>query len=157
MLLADRLAHATAQRERYSRGFAVLVVDLDRFKSINDSLGHLAGDAMLKEAALRLSRLLRKADTLARLGGEEFVLVLNEIVGPHDAESVASKALASLAESSIQVLRQLSGLGVRISVDDFGTGYSSLSYLRRLPLDKLKIDRLTLPSPGLMTTRPTRS
>jgi len=110
VLLADRLAQSTAQSERYSRGFAVLVVDLDRFKSINDSLGHLAGDDMLKEAALRLSKLLRKADTLARLGGDEFVLVLNEIAGPRDAESVASKVLASLAAPFV-----LSGLDVQIS------------------------------------------
>ena len=110
VLLADRLAQATAQSERYSRGFAVLVVDLDRFKSINDSLGHTAGDDMLKEVAQRLSRLLRKADTLARLGGDEFVLVLNEIAGPRDAENVASKVLASLADPVV-----LSGIDVQIS------------------------------------------
>jgi len=110
VLLADRLAQATAQSERYSRGFAVLVADLDRFKSINDSLGHIAGDEMLKEVARRLSQLLRKADTLARLGGDEFVLVLNEITGPRDAETVASKVLASLAEPVT-----LSGLDVQIS------------------------------------------
>jgi diguanylate cyclase len=110
VLLADRLAQATAQSERYSRGFAVLVVDLDRFKSINDSLGHLAGDDMLKIVAQRLSGLLRKADTLARLGGDEFVLVLNEISGPRDAETVATKVLAGLAEPVT-----LSGLDVQIS------------------------------------------
>jgi diguanylate cyclase len=110
VLLADRLDQATAQSERYSRGFAVLVVDLDRFKSINDSLGHIAGDQMLKEVAQRLSWLLRKADTLARLGGDEFVLVLNEISGPRDAEAVASKVLARLAEPVT-----LSGLEVQIS------------------------------------------
>jgi diguanylate cyclase (GGDEF)-like protein len=110
VLLADRLAQATAQSERYSRGFAVLVVDLDRFKSINDSLGHIAGDDMLKEVAQRLSKLLRKADTLARLGGDEFVLVLNEISGPRDAETVASKVLASMADPV-----ELSGLDVQIS------------------------------------------
>jgi diguanylate cyclase len=110
VLLADRLAQATAQSERYSRGFAVLVVDLDRFKSINDSLGHIAGDDMLKIVARRLSELLRKADTLARLGGDEFVLVLNEISGPRDAESVAAKVLASLTEPVT-----LSGLDVQIS------------------------------------------
>ena len=110
VLLADRLAQATAQSERHSRGFAVLVVDLDRFKAINDSLGHLAGDGMLKEAARRLGRMLRKADTLARLGGDEFVLVLNEVSSPRDAESVASKVLTSLAEPFV-----LSGLDVQIS------------------------------------------
>jgi diguanylate cyclase len=110
VLLADRLAQVTAQSERYSRGFAVLVVDLDRFKSINDSLGHIAGDDMLKEVARRLRQLLRKADTLARLGGDEFVLVLNEISGPRDAESVASKVLSCLADPF-----ELSGLEVQIS------------------------------------------
>jgi diguanylate cyclase (GGDEF)-like protein len=85
-------------------------VDLDRFKSINDSLGHIAGDEMLKEVARRLSQLLRKADTLARLGGDEFVLVLNEITGPRDAETVASKILSSLSEPVT-----LSGLDVQIS------------------------------------------
>jgi diguanylate cyclase len=110
VLLADRLAQVTAQSERYSRGFAVLVVDLDRFKSINDSLGHIAGDDMLKEVARRLSQMLRKADTLARLGGDEFVLVLNEISGPRDAETVASKVLASMANPV-----ELSGLDVQIS------------------------------------------
>ncbi|HVW70209.1 MAG TPA: diguanylate cyclase, partial [Steroidobacteraceae bacterium] len=110
VLLADRLAQATAQGERHSRGFAVLVVDLDRFKAINDSLGHIAGDDMLKEVAHRLNHLLRKADTLARLGGDEFVLVLNEISGPRDAESVATKVLGALAEPVT-----LSGLDVQIS------------------------------------------
>jgi diguanylate cyclase (GGDEF)-like protein len=110
VLLADRLAQATAQSERYSRGFAVMVVDLDRFKSINDSLGHIAGDELLKEMASRLSQQLRKADTLARLGGDEFVLVLNEISGPRDAETVASKVLAGMAQPVT-----LSGLEVQIS------------------------------------------
>lgn len=110
VLLADRLAQATAQSERYSRGFAVMVVDLDRFKSINDSLGHIAGDDLLKEMAQRLSQQLRKADTLARLGGDEFVLVLNEISGPRDAETVASKVLAAMAQPVT-----LSALEVQIS------------------------------------------
>ena len=87
-----------------------MVVDLDRFKSMDDLLGHIAGDDMLKEVAQRLSRLLRKADTLARLGGDEFVLVLNEIASPRDAESVASKVLASLSQPVT-----LSGLDVQIS------------------------------------------
>jgi NO-binding membrane sensor protein with MHYT domain len=142
VLLADRLAQATAPSERYSRGFAVLVVDLDRFKSINDSLGHIAGDDMLKEVARRLSQLLRKADTLARLVTTVREALAAAGLDPGYLElELTESAVMQDPESSIQVLRQLSGLGVRISVDDFGTGYSSLSYLRRLPLDKLKIDR----------------
>jgi diguanylate cyclase (GGDEF)-like protein len=97
MLLADRLGQAIAHAERRQKHFAVFVVDLDRFKAINDSLGHLAGDAMLKEVARRLASVLRKADTLARLGGDEFVLVLNEISAPADVEAVAARVLADIA------------------------------------------------------------
>jgi diguanylate cyclase (GGDEF)-like protein len=97
MLLADRLGQAIAHAERRQKHFAVFVVDLDRFKAINDSLGHLAGDAMLKEVARRLASVLRKADTLARLGGDEFVLVLNEISAPEDVEAVAARVLADIA------------------------------------------------------------
>src|SRR5258708_17503017 len=95
--LADRLNQAIAQADRHQNRFAVFVVDLDRFKSINDSLGHLAGDAMLKEVARRLALVLRKADTLARLGGDEFVLILNEIQRPQDVEAVAARVLADIA------------------------------------------------------------
>jgi diguanylate cyclase len=97
LLLADRLSQAIAQAERHQSRFAVFVVDLDRFKAINDSLGHLAGDAMLKEVARRLASVLRKADTLARLGGDEFVLVLNEISSAPDVETIAGKVLADIA------------------------------------------------------------
>ncbi len=91
LLLADRLEQAIARAERHGQRFALIVVDLDRFKSINDSLGHLAGDELLKDVAKRLAQVLRKADTLARLGGDEFVLLLNEIDSPRDAETVAKK------------------------------------------------------------------
>jgi diguanylate cyclase (GGDEF)-like protein len=97
LLLADRLSQAIAQAERHQSRFAVFVVDLDRFKAINDSLGHLAGDAMLKEVARRLASVLRKADTLARLGGDEFVLVLNEIASAQDVETIAGRVLADIA------------------------------------------------------------
>ena len=73
------------------------MLDLDRFKAINDSLGHLAGDAMLKEVARRLASVLRKADTLARLGGDEFVLVLNEISSPQDVETDCRQSAGGIA------------------------------------------------------------
>jgi diguanylate cyclase (GGDEF)-like protein len=97
LLLADRLSQAIASAERHETRFAVLVVDLDRFKSINDSLGHLAGDAILKEVTQRLGQVLRKADTLARLGGDEFVLVLNDVSSAQDVEAIAIKLLAEIA------------------------------------------------------------
>jgi diguanylate cyclase (GGDEF)-like protein len=130
LLLADRLNQAIAQAERHQHRFAVLVVDLDRFKSINDSLGHLAGDALLKDVCRRLGLALRKADTLARLGGDEFVLILNEISGPHDAEAVATKVLADVAQPMKLAELELhtsASIGISICPDD---GIDAESLLR---------------------------
>ena len=78
MLLIDRLEHAMAQADSDGHALWVLFVDLDRFKRINDSLGHKAGDSVLKSVAQRMQAQLRPADTIARLGGDEFVLVLSD-------------------------------------------------------------------------------
>ena len=110
LLLADRLSQAIARASRHNVRFAVLVVDLDRFKAINDSLGHIAGDELLQEVARRLSGLLRREDTLARLGGDEFVLLINDITGAQDAEVVARKVLSQVAMPT-----RLSGLEVHVS------------------------------------------
>jgi len=110
VLLADRLRQATQRAARHQGRFAVLVVDLDRFKAINDSLGHIAGDELLQEVAQRLSRLLRKDDSLARLGGDEFVMLIHEVSSPQDAEEVARKVLSQVA-----LPVQLAGLDVHVS------------------------------------------
>jgi diguanylate cyclase len=96
VLLDDRLAQAIAHAHRERQQFAVLVVDLDRFKLVNDSLGHRAGDELLCEIAHRLSGLVRDIDTVTRLGGDEFVMVLSPVVGVHEAESVARRVIESL-------------------------------------------------------------
>ena len=93
VLLADRLEQASAHAERDGGSFAVLLVDLDRFKSINDSIGHQAGDELLKEVAQRLRSILRPIDTLARLGGDEFVIIVNCIAGREQAESLIKQVL----------------------------------------------------------------
>jgi diguanylate cyclase len=110
VLLADRLEQAIARASRHGIRFATLVVDLDRFKAINDSLGHIAGDELLKEVARRLSGLLRKEDTLARLGGDEFVMLVNDVETPQDAETVARKVL-----TQVSLPTRLSGLEVHVS------------------------------------------
>jgi diguanylate cyclase len=110
VLLADRLRQAIARASRDEMRFAVLVVDLDRFKAINDSLGHIAGDELLQEVARRLAGLLRKEDSLARLGGDEFVLLIHEVSVPADAEQVARKILTQVA-----LPFQLAGLDVHVS------------------------------------------
>ncbi len=93
-LFYDRLENALRQAHRSRRKLAVLLLDLDRFKAVNDTLGHDQGDLLLKEVGARLSLCLREGDTLARLGGDEFVLLLPEVLSAEDASIVAGKLLA---------------------------------------------------------------
>lgn len=95
-LFQDRLGLAIMQARRNHRELAVMFVDLDRFKIVNDSLGHLKGDHLLRDVATRLKQCLRQGDTLARHGGDEFTLVLPDIADREDAEKVARKVLAAV-------------------------------------------------------------
>lgn len=92
-LFHDRLESALARAGRNAQGFALLYLDLDKFKQVNDRFGHSAGDLLLKEVALRLQHCVREADTVARLGGDEFVVLLEAVATPHDAEHVMQKIL----------------------------------------------------------------
>lgn len=96
-LLEDRLQQAMAQAQRSSQSFAVLVCDLDRFKLVNDSMGHHAGDQFLQEVARRLDGVRREGDTLARQGGDEFVFVMSPPSAEADAEALTRRALAALS------------------------------------------------------------
>jgi diguanylate cyclase (GGDEF)-like protein/PAS domain S-box-containing protein len=96
-LFADRLAYALAQRRRDDL-VAVLFLDLDRFKLVNDTLGHDAGDRLLVAAAERLSRCLRQEDTLARFGGDEFAVLLDGLEAPEEATRVAERLTVALRE-----------------------------------------------------------
>jgi len=97
LLLADRVKIALAQTQRSKLQCAVMFLDLDRFKTINDTLGHAVGDELLIEVARRLRSQVRDSDTVARLGGDEFVVVLPGIKARDDVERVAEKIRASLA------------------------------------------------------------
>ncbi|MBA3998228.1 MAG: hypothetical protein C0466_13835 [Candidatus Accumulibacter sp.] len=97
-LLRDRLTHAIGLAARKGGKIAVLFLDLDRFKNINDSLGHAIGDQMLIEAARRLRSAVRGSDTVSRLGGDEFALLLTELETPDHAAHVAEKLLQVVAE-----------------------------------------------------------
>lgn len=92
-LFQDRLRQALPQASRMGKLVALLFLDLDRFKLVNDSLGHTVGDLLLKEAAGRLTRCVRKSDTVARLGGDEFTVLLTNVTSVHDAAKVAQKIL----------------------------------------------------------------
>jgi diguanylate cyclase (GGDEF)-like protein len=97
-LFEDRLRHAAAQAERHDRPLAVLFVDVDRFKEVNDALGHRMGDRVLKRIAERISGVVRRVDTAARIGGDEFAIILESLERVEDASMVAQKVLDALAE-----------------------------------------------------------
>ena len=90
-LLMDRLTQALAQAARQHKQVGLLLLDLDQFKSVNDRLGHAAGDQVLQEVARRLSACIRSCDTACRYGGDEFVIMLPEIDSRANAETVARK------------------------------------------------------------------
>lgn len=97
-LLDDRIAQGVAHAERHRRHLAVMLIDLDRFKEINDSLGHAAGDELLREVARRLEATVRDGDTVARLGGDEFVIVLGDVKRPDGVAKVAEKIVLALSQ-----------------------------------------------------------
>jgi diguanylate cyclase (GGDEF)-like protein/PAS domain S-box-containing protein len=97
VLFQDRVHQACSSARRFKRQFAVIFMDLDRFKHVNDSLGHAAGDELLKVVANRLTGALRASDTVCRLGGDEFVMLLSDIRQSADVAAVASKILAAIS------------------------------------------------------------
>lgn len=124
-LFRDRLGLAIMQAKRNNRELAVLFVDLDRFKIVNDSLGHLNGDLLLQEVAARLKLCLRQGDTLARHGGDEFTLVLPDIADRSDARHVADKVLDALHQPFILDDNEVfvsASIGIAIYPDHGQTG-----------------------------------
>jgi diguanylate cyclase len=97
LLLNDRLARAIESARRHGSALAVLFMDVDRFKRINDSLGHAAGDQLLQSIARRLVTGVRSSDTVSRQGGDEFVVLLPEVACAEDAAFSADKLLAAMA------------------------------------------------------------
>jgi diguanylate cyclase (GGDEF)-like protein/PAS domain S-box-containing protein len=127
-LFSELLNMAIHQSKRYKRAFAVVYVDLDRFKVINDSLGHEAGDQLLRETSDRLRDALRESDVVARLGGDEFVVLVQEIDDKHQAEIVARKLLSAITRSMTiegQECRVTASLGLSLYPSD-GTEEAAL-------------------------------
>jgi diguanylate cyclase (GGDEF)-like protein/PAS domain S-box-containing protein len=98
LVLVERLEHALDHLERNPGLIALLFLDLDNFKLINDARGHDVGDELLVEVASRLSRVARRADTVARFGGDEFVVLLDRLCAPEEAQLVATRVLRSVSE-----------------------------------------------------------
>lgn len=121
VLLADRLQLAMIQSQRRNHSLAVVFLDLDGFKAVNDSHGHAIGDQLLITVGNRMKMALREGDTLARLGGDEFVAVLVDLVCPQDCESVLKRLLQAAAAPVIvdeAVLRVSASIGVTIYPQD---------------------------------------
>ncbi|MFH1043618.1 MAG: diguanylate cyclase [Pseudomonadota bacterium] len=97
LLFNDRLEQAISLAKRDSRQFALLYLDLDKFKRVNDTLGHTAGDELLQAVAARIRRQVRESDTVARVGGDEFSVILPDVARREKAETVARKIIAALA------------------------------------------------------------
>ena len=115
VLLMDRLEQALKQATREGRRLALLFLDLDRFKLVNDSLGHAAGDELLKQASQRLMDVLRKGDTVARMGGDEFCVLLLDAAIEGDALLVGQKIVAALHEP-FTVLEQEVHIGTSVGI-----------------------------------------
>jgi diguanylate cyclase (GGDEF)-like protein len=133
-LFRDRLNQALARAERNNQSMALMFLDLDHFKSINDTLGHDAGDQLLKEVAKRLKSCVRKTDTVARIGGDEFTVILEGIASNQDPIIVAQKIIDKLSTPFIAAGQEVfSGISVGITVypDDGETARELLKYADR--------------------------
>ena len=120
-LLQDRLDQALIAAERNRNHVAVLFLDLDRFKNVNDSLGHDVGDALLQIVADRLVAVVRDIDTVCRLGGDEFVIILGAVNGPDDAVLICERIIAALAQpvdAMGHALRASTSIGIAFYPDD---------------------------------------
>lgn len=120
-LLLDRLSQALAYGHRHEVPVAVMFLDLDRFKQINDTFGHAAGDHLLKVVAQRLTHYVRESDTVARLGGDEFVVVISEMVQAADANTIAQGILQVMADPIViegQELYISASIGISIYPTD---------------------------------------
>jgi diguanylate cyclase (GGDEF)-like protein len=116
-VLVERIDRAKGRADREQRPFALLFLDLDGFKSVNDTAGHAAGDRVLQAVARRLTAVLRRADTVARLGGDEFVLLAEALHASSDAAVIARKTLSSLTRPiAIDQRTFLVGCSIGISV-----------------------------------------
>ena len=120
-LMRDRLEQAIALARRHGTRTAVLFVDLDDFKAINDTLGHDAGDEVLQLTARRLESVVRESDTVSRHGGDEFLVLLAEVLQTADARTIAAKMRAALSEPCLvrtQTLHLTASIGIALYPDD---------------------------------------
>jgi two-component system CheB/CheR fusion protein len=130
-LFTDRLEHALEKAKRHNSNLAILFVDLDRFKVINDGLGHHVGDQVLVSISERFQQVLRNEDTIARIGGDEFIVILDDLRSPIDASKVA-KTLIEEAERVVDVYEHSVNVGCSIGISIYPNDGHSTNELLRL-------------------------
>lgn len=128
MLFRDRLVHAMARSKRKDQSLGLMLMDLDRFKAVNDTLGHDAGDALLKAVADRLRACVREVDTVARMGGDEFTAILEGTCGEQDVAVVAKRIIEALTAPFVLGTHQVS-IGVSIGITLYPSDDHSLDEL----------------------------
>ncbi len=129
VMFSQRLDHAVRRAQRHGQRLAMLFIDLDRFKEINDALGHDYGDSLLREVAHRFGQGLRSSDSVARFGGDEFVVLLEEVTDPMLVAGVAQKLGAALAERCVLAgseYQVTASIGVSLYPDDSGDAQALL-------------------------------
>jgi diguanylate cyclase (GGDEF)-like protein/PAS domain S-box-containing protein len=157
-LLLDRLEQVLARRRRTGQPLALFYLDLDGFKAINDSMGHAAGDVLLKQFAERLRRAVRGADTVARLSGDEFVILLEDVRGAGDADAIANTIIAATREEftiESRVLRVTTCIGIAFAggessgADLLRRADSALYQAKRAGRDRYHVAEAAEPGPDL--------
>ncbi|MBF0565793.1 MAG: EAL domain-containing protein [Nitrospirae bacterium] len=129
-LFEDRLEQTILQAKRFNFTFAIAFLDLDGFKLVNDTYGHNTGDLLLKEVAIRLSNAVRNSDTVARMGGDEFQILLSKITQPSDAASVVKKIISSINEPFF-INGQKCAVGVSTGISIFPNDGDSIEVLTK--------------------------
>jgi diguanylate cyclase (GGDEF)-like protein len=130
-LLTDRLAHSIELAQRHGTRVALMFLDLDNFKEVNDSLGHVVGDALLQSTAKRLQSCLRGSDTVSRQGGDEFLVLLTEVSSVQDTGVIADKLKKAMTEPHLIGMHQICvtlSIGISLYPDDGKDVESLLSH-----------------------------
>lgn len=131
LLFRDRFNQQLAMSKRHARKFAVIYLDLDQFKPVNDTLGHQTGDQLLVAVAERLTSLVREIDTVSRFGGDEFAILVSEVITRNDVSNLAEKILVALSEPfdiDDHVVSVTGSLGIALYPDDGGDMETILSH-----------------------------
>lgn len=129
-LFNERLAYAYELAKRNKSSFSLLLIDLDRFKQVNDSLGHHIGDLVLKQVAQRLAACVRGVDTVARLGGDEFTITLAELKHKEDAAIVADKVISEI-DQPFEIEGKIIHIGCSIGITTFPDDGKDLNAMLR--------------------------